>query len=165
MQCYIYNCIITCIRYLLDHVARAQVSPIPQIPEEETPTPPVDEPEVIEPDTYEGKIEVRKADGSSLGYISAVQRSNGIFKYGATEENALKVSVSLEAGTVSGTGLAVTMLVRRFILLPGLLTLYHSKNSDGPLFGLIQGRDSATVDIETGSSQCVFATKLYETKF
>ncbi|KAH9485697.1 hypothetical protein JR316_0002609 [Psilocybe cubensis] len=115
------------------HAARSQVSPIPQVPEPEEPEPPTTEPEPKEV-VYQGKIEVRKTDGTSLGYIYATNRASGLFTYGTVEGSALTISFSLNEGVTSGTNLAITML-----------------NSDGPLLGLVQGRDSTTVDIATGS--------------
>lgn len=111
--------------FLLGHAARSQVSPIPQSPEPEDPEPPITEPtepEVLEPVVYQGKIAVRKSDGTSLGYLSATKRSTGSFTYGTPEETALKVTVSLEAGAVSGTNLAITMLVSWVILISDLPT-------------------------------------------
>ncbi|KAH9485698.1 hypothetical protein JR316_0002610 [Psilocybe cubensis] len=90
--------------------------------------------------TYEGLIEVRNlTDSSSLGYISFRQRASGVFRIRPEVEHALIVTFSLDVGATFGSGIGFEM-----------------NNADGPLLGLVQGRENNGSDLSSGSANYLY---------
>ncbi|KAF8911631.1 hypothetical protein CPB84DRAFT_936297 [Gymnopilus junonius] len=90
--------------------------------------------------TYTGYIQVRSG-ADSLGYITAVGSASGLLKYTTDPTQAILVSISLPVGVTSASQADLTML-----------------NANGPLLGLVQGRDDANANLGTGSFNYLYIT-------
>lgn len=117
-------------------LAQPQVSPTPQT-------------------TYEGIIEVRNlTDGSSLGYVSTLQRASGVFRPRPEIKYAVTITFSLDVGATSGSGIGFEMTV-----CSSFLSFFDdssdefatTQNAYDPLLGLVQGRENVGSDLSPDS--------------